>query len=31
MPSTMTATGPDGRPTTMKNTTKTSMTMEEVR
>jgi hypothetical protein len=31
MPSTMTATGPDGRPTTMKNTTKTSMSMEEVR
>ena len=31
MPSTMTATGPDGRPTTMKNTTKTSMTMEEIK
>jgi uncharacterized beta-barrel protein YwiB (DUF1934 family) len=31
MPSTMTATGPDGRPATMKNTTKTSMTMEEIK
>jgi hypothetical protein len=28
MPSTMTMTGPDGRPATMQNTTKTSMTME---
>jgi hypothetical protein len=31
MPSTMTGTGPDGRPASMKNTTRTSMTMEEVR
>jgi len=31
MPSTMTATGPDGRPATMKNATRTSMTMEEVK
>jgi hypothetical protein len=31
MPSTMTAAGPDGRPAMMKNTTKTSMTMEEVK
>ena len=31
MPSAMTATGPDGRPASMKNTTKTSMTMEEIR
>jgi hypothetical protein len=30
MPSTMTTTGPDGRPVTMKNTTTTSMTMELV-
>jgi hypothetical protein len=30
MPSTMTTIGPDGRPSTMKNTTKTSMTMELV-
>jgi hypothetical protein len=30
MPSTMTATGRDGRPSTMKNTTKSSMTMELV-
>jgi hypothetical protein len=28
MPSTMTSTAPDGRPVTMRNTTKTSMTME---
>jgi Family of unknown function (DUF6263) len=31
MPSTMTATAPDGRPSTMKNTTRTSMTMEEIK
>lgn len=31
MPSTMTAPGPDGRPTTLRNTTRTSMIMEEVR
>jgi hypothetical protein len=30
LPSTMTATGPDGRPATIKNLTKTSMTMEEI-
>ena len=30
MPSTMTTTGPDGRPAMMKNATKTSMTMELV-
>ena len=30
MPSTMSTTGPDGRPAQMKNTTKTSMTMELV-
>lgn len=30
MPSTMTTVGPDGRPAAMKNTTKTSMTMELV-
>jgi hypothetical protein len=30
MPATITAAGPDGRPATMKNTTKTSMTMELV-
>jgi hypothetical protein len=31
MPSTMTTAGPDGKPATMKNTTRTSMTMEEIR
>lgn len=31
MPSTMTGQGPDGRPATFKNATKTSMIMEEVR
>jgi hypothetical protein len=31
MPSTMTAPGPDGRPTTLRNATRTSMIMEEVR
>jgi hypothetical protein len=31
MPSTMTASGPDGRPATMKNFTKTTMTMEEIK
>jgi len=31
MPSTMTTVGPDGKPATMKNTTRTSMTMEEIR
>ena len=30
MPSTMTTIGPDGRPAEMRNTTKTSMTMELV-
>ncbi|HEY2432045.1 MAG TPA: DUF6263 family protein [Vicinamibacterales bacterium] len=29
--STMTASGPDGRPTTIKNTTRISMTMEEIK
>jgi hypothetical protein len=31
MPSTMTATGRDGRPATMQNTTRTSMKMEEIK
>jgi hypothetical protein len=31
MPTTLTTTGPDGRPATITNTTKTSMTMEEIR